>query len=93
MQGFQIAAARYLNRVVRRRGPVFPDRYRARILTTRLAVRRALRELPTRERSCAPLTWLLRVDGTARGARSASLLWLRIKNRGRERGREREREG
>jgi hypothetical protein len=30
MQGFQVAAARYLNAITRRRGTVFPDRYRAR---------------------------------------------------------------
>jgi hypothetical protein len=30
MQGFQVAAARYLNAVTRRRGTVFPDRYRTR---------------------------------------------------------------
>jgi hypothetical protein len=65
MQGFQIAAARALNRVARRRGPVFPDRYRARILATRPAVRRAISALPARERTCAPVTWLLRIDGTA----------------------------
>jgi hypothetical protein len=63
MQGFQIAAARYLNRAARRRGPVFPDRYRARILTTRRAVRRAIHELPARERTCSARTWLLRIDG------------------------------
>jgi hypothetical protein len=28
MQGFQVAAARYLNAAARRRGTVFPDRYR-----------------------------------------------------------------
>jgi hypothetical protein len=66
MQGFQIAAARYLNGVAKRRGPVFPDRYRARILTTRRAVRCAIREMPARERTCSPETWLLKVDGIAR---------------------------
>jgi hypothetical protein len=71
MQGFQIAAARYLNRVARRRGPVFPDRYRARPLTTRRAVRRAIGELPARERTCSPQTWLLRIDGAARPKRRA----------------------
>jgi len=69
MQGFQIAAARYLNRAARRRGTVFPDRYRARALTTRRAVRRAVRELPARERTCSPQTWLLRIDGTTGGRR------------------------
>ena len=66
MQGFQIAAARYLNRAAGRRGPVFPDRYRARILATRRAVRRAIRQLPARERTCSPRTWLLRIDGRRR---------------------------
>jgi hypothetical protein len=65
MQGFQIAAARYLNRIAARRGTVFPDRYRARALTTRRAVRQALRELPARERTCSPVTWLWRIDGTS----------------------------
>jgi hypothetical protein len=63
MQGFQIAAARRLNRVAERRGPVFPDRYRAKALVTRRAVRRAVAELPARERTCSPQTWLLRIDG------------------------------
>lgn len=66
MQGFQIAAARYLNRAADRRGPVFPDRYRARILATRRTVRRAIRELPAREPTCSPCTWLLRIDGGRR---------------------------
>jgi hypothetical protein len=69
MQGFQIAAARHLNRATGRRGTVFADRYRARILTTRRAVRRALAALPARERTCSPLTWLLRVDGATRRRR------------------------
>jgi hypothetical protein len=69
MQGFQIAAARHLNRAVGRRGTVFPDRYRATILTSRRAVRRALAALPDRERTCSPQTWLLRVDGRPRGRR------------------------
>ena len=63
MQGFQIAAARYLNRVANRRGAVFPDRYRARILTTRRAVRHAIRAMPARERTCSPETWLLKIAG------------------------------
>lgn len=46
MQGFQVAAARYLNAGSRRRGTVFPDRYRARILRTPHAVRLAIRALP-----------------------------------------------
>ncbi|HET9623285.1 MAG TPA: hypothetical protein VFP84_18050 [Kofleriaceae bacterium] len=70
MQGFQVAAARYLNRAAGRRGTVFPDRYRACILTTRRAVRAALRDLPHRERACSPRTWLLIFD---RGAAPAVL--------------------
>jgi hypothetical protein len=66
MQGFQVAAARHLNRAWRRRGCVFADRYRARPLTTRRAVRRALRDLPDRERTCSPMTWLWRIDGAPR---------------------------
>jgi len=42
MQGFQVAAARRLNTALRRRGTVFPDRYRAAILATRSAVRAAV---------------------------------------------------
>lgn len=45
MQGFQVAAARYLNAAAARRGTVFPDRYRARILRTRAAVQAAITEL------------------------------------------------
>ncbi len=39
MQGFQVSAARAVNRAVRRRGTVFPDRYRMRILRTRAEAR------------------------------------------------------
>lgn len=42
MQGFQVAAARHLNRTLARSGTVFPDRYRARSLVTRAAVRAVL---------------------------------------------------
>ena len=42
MQGFQVAAAKHLNRTLARRGPVFPDRYRARALVTRAEVRALL---------------------------------------------------
>ncbi|HEY4244074.1 MAG TPA: transposase [Kofleriaceae bacterium] len=34
MQGFQISAAKHLNRTLRRKGGVFPDRYHAHILRT-----------------------------------------------------------
>ncbi len=62
VQGFEIAAARYLNRSAGRRGIVFPDRYRARTLRTRRAVRAVVVALPRRERTCSPATWLLRVE-------------------------------
>ena len=39
MQGFQVSAARALNRARARRGTVFPDRYRATALRTRAMVR------------------------------------------------------
>jgi len=39
MQGFQVAAARHVNRGLGRRGQVFRDRYRARALRTRHEVR------------------------------------------------------
>ena len=76
MQGFQVAAARRLNTALRRRGTVFPDRYRAAILATRSAVRAAVSpRVTSAPRSPAPraatatgplfaaawpLTWLLR---------------------------------
>ena len=69
LQGFQVACARQLNRASARRGTVFPDRYRAAILTTRAAVRRAVSELAPAPRVCVPLTWLLRVEGCASAAR------------------------
>ncbi|MEO8841491.1 MAG: hypothetical protein ABI591_07615 [Kofleriaceae bacterium] len=49
MQGFQVAAARHLNRLRGRSGAVFPDRYRARPLLTRGAVRALLH---------APIAWI-----------------------------------
>lgn len=74
MQGFQVAAARALNRALRRRGNVFVDRYRPAILRTRRAVRAALGALPapapasSLPSSPAPATtWVLRVElGTVR---------------------------
>lgn len=50
MQGFQVSAARGLNRAVRRSGTVFVDRYRARALTTRPAVAAAIARLPPEAR-------------------------------------------
>lgn len=72
MQSFQIAAARQLNRALGRRGTVFPDRYRARVLATRRAVRTALADLPARERTCSPRTWLLIFDRPRRRRRRIS---------------------
>jgi hypothetical protein len=71
MQGFQVAAARRLNTALRRRGTVFPDRYRSTILPTRDAVRATVGAVsPFAPRSATPtgaffaaawpLTWLLR---------------------------------
>lgn len=60
MQGFQVAAARHLNRAHRRSGTVFPDRYRLRILATRAAVRDVLATLAPTTRSAYPTTYLLR---------------------------------
>lgn len=59
MQGFQIAAARHLNRVAGRRGAAFPDRYRMTVLETRAKVRAALREVAPRMRLLWPRTRLL----------------------------------
>ena len=55
MQGFQVSAARYLNATSRRRGTVFPDRYRARILRTPRAVSAAVSALPRLTLRAAPL--------------------------------------
>lgn len=46
MQGFQVAAARSLNRAARRAGNVFPDRYHARSLGSRHALARVVARLP-----------------------------------------------
>jgi hypothetical protein len=57
MQGFQVAAAKLLNRLRGRHGTVFADRYRARPLIGRAAVRAIVgashpRKTPTRGRTC-----------------------------------------
>lgn len=69
MQGFQVSAARWLNRAARRRGNVFLDRYRMRILRTRVDVRAAVGALPRLEQTAWPQTWLMRVEGTPREPR------------------------
>lgn len=67
MQGFQVSAARALNRLARRHGNVFGDRYRMRILRTRVDVRDAVGKLPVQLRQTAwPETWLLRVEALPR---------------------------
>ena len=45
MQGFQVSAARGLNRAARRTGRVFADRYHARVLASRPALAAALARL------------------------------------------------
>jgi hypothetical protein len=56
MQGFQVAAAKHLNHSLGRRGAVFPDRYRARRLLSRAAVRAITGPWRTVAR---PIRWLL----------------------------------
>lgn len=51
MQGFQVSAARSLNRAARTIGSVFPDRYHARSLGSRDALARALGRLPRSART------------------------------------------
>jgi hypothetical protein len=53
MQGFQVSAARSLNRVARRTGRVFTDRYHARVLVSRPARARAVANLPPHARQLA----------------------------------------
>jgi hypothetical protein len=68
MQGFQVSAAKSLNRAARRRGTVFPDRYRMRILATRSAVRDAIGRLPLMRTEAWPETWLMRAEVVRRDA-------------------------
>ncbi len=60
MQGFQVAAARALNRTLARSGTVFADRYRPLPLRTRAAVRAALAGFP--HRVAYPTAPLLRLE-------------------------------
>ncbi|MBV8762499.1 MAG: hypothetical protein JO257_34765 [Deltaproteobacteria bacterium] len=60
MQGFQVAAARALNRTLARSGTVFADRYHPLPLRTRTAVRAALAGFATRV--AFPTTYLLRIE-------------------------------
>lgn len=66
MQGFQVSAAKSLNRLAGRRGTVFPDRYRMRILATRAGVRDAIGRLPLARTDAWPQTWLLCAELAAR---------------------------
>lgn len=66
MQGFQVSAARSLNRMAHRRGTVFPDRYRMRILTTRDDVRAVVGRLPLARTDAWPQTWILCSELAAR---------------------------
>jgi hypothetical protein len=50
MQGFQVSAARSLNRAARRTGRVFADRYHARVLVSGPARARAVASLPPNTR-------------------------------------------
>ena len=62
MQGFQVSAARCLNRAAGRRGNVFPDRYAMEILDTRAAVRALAGALPPMSQIVNGETWLVRVE-------------------------------
>lgn len=62
MQGFQVSAARSLNRIARRHGNVFPDRYRMAMLITRSAVRAIAHGLTRAFAVAWPETWLARVE-------------------------------
>ena len=67
MQGFEVAAAKHWNRLARRRGAVFADRYRARALATRADVRAAISSLPARRHVAHPTTWLLETSYSSSG--------------------------
>jgi hypothetical protein len=85
MQGFQVSAAKWLNRAARRRGPVFPDRYRMRILETRVDVRDLLGRLPRERTDAWPQTRLLQLEllPIAMGQRSTWASWRRGRIRSR----------
>jgi hypothetical protein len=70
MQGFEVSAARALNRLLGRRGAVFADRYRPRPLVTRAAVRAAIAN------AASPLIAVARPESSAL-ARS----WIRHASR------------
>lgn len=69
IQGFEVAAARQLNRALGRRGAVFPDRYRARALTTRGQLRAVLASSPGWQPCSFPAS---HVGHAARGSRRAN---------------------
>jgi len=81
MQGFQVSAARRLNKALGRSGAVFPDRYRAAILRTRNAVRAAVAVATAQPRAprFRDATATRFRDATATGAlmaRAWPLTWL-----------------
>lgn len=73
MQGFEVSAARALNRALGRRGAVFADRYRPRALVTRAAVRAAVRTpaLATSARVAWPQSAAMIAATTALATRAA----------------------
>ena len=82
MQGFQVSAARAINRQAGRHGAVFADRYRMAILRTRAAVRGAVGRLPLARRVAWPASWLLRVEGARASADrrvGAARRWIRTR--------------
>ncbi len=91
MQGFLVAAARYLNAACSRRGNVYPDRYRAVALRTRQQVRDAiagLRGHRTTITAAWPASWLLRVELDARQRKRANAhAWRGFSSRTRPRRR------
>jgi hypothetical protein len=72
MQGFQVSAARALNRACRRHGTVFADRYRPRALFTRAAVRDVVARLaPSPGAMPAPRPAPATADPFAAGVRAS----------------------
>lgn len=76
MQGFQVSAARCLNRAARRRGNVFPDRYAMEVMRTRAAVRAVAGTLPQMVQLVTGDTWLVRIE-LARCVRTRR--WMRTR--------------
>lgn len=75
MQGFQVSAARWLNREARRHGCVFLDRYWMNAMRTRSEVRAVVGSLPVMLRTSWPQTWLARVELITRAGKH----WMRTR--------------